>query len=64
MQQNLINSDEQPGRLVGKQLPRQKGLHNKAGKDQGMGFPGLAAGHCSVVITGANGLQHTDKCVL
>lgn len=29
-----------------------------------MGFPRLAAGHCSVVIIAANGLQHTDKCPL
>lgn len=45
-------------------FPGKGGLHNKAGKDQGTGFPRLAAGHCSVVITEANGLQHTDKCPL
>lgn len=45
-------------------FPGKGGLHNKAGKDQGTGFPQLTAGHCSVVITAANGLQHTDKCPL
>jgi len=45
-------------------FPGRGGLHNKAGEDQGTGFPRLAAGHCSVVITVANGLQHTDKCPL
>ena len=45
-------------------FPGKGGLHNKAGKDQGTGFPRLAAGRFSVVITAANGLQHTDKCPL
>ena len=45
-------------------FPGKGGLYNKAGKDQDLGFPQLAAGHCSVVITVANGLQHTVKCPL